>query len=188
MQLYVAEVIKSLVRSERNQQVMCDSGYVNHLLSIGSSPLQNEKHPLHSPLQYMLERLAAQAVEPIDLRNFLRLGNPLSCLPLGSTDAGGGPVPLTRVKTLVSMTTPKDFRAQSSCMLPPFVEFDMSAEGFGCLYLPSVAPQAPAAAAGLSTIDSSTIGGIGSGVYLCIIQSLTGKSIYILSQKVVSLC
>lgn len=151
------------MRSERNQQVMCDSGFVGYLLAIGSTPLQNENHPLHNSLQYMLERLAAQALEPTDLRQLLRLGNPLSCLPLGSTDVGGGPVPLTRIKTLVSMTTPKDFRAQSSYTLPPFVEFDMSAEGFGCLYLPSVAPQAPASASVVTGVDSSVLGGIGSG-------------------------
>ncbi|XP_017775866.1 PREDICTED: WD repeat and FYVE domain-containing protein 3 isoform X2 [Nicrophorus vespilloides] len=162
LQYYVAEIIKSLVRSERNQQIMCDSGFVNHLLTIGSVPLQNENHPLHSPLQYMLERLAAQALEPTDLRNFLRLGNPLSCLPLSSAVAGGGPVPLTRIKTIVSMTTPKDFRAQSICMLPPFVEFDMSAEGFGCLYLPSIAPQSPNAPSVVS-IDNAILGGIGAG-------------------------
>lgn len=115
---------------------MCDKGFVGQLLSVGSAPLQNENHPLHGPLQYMLERLAAQALEPTDLRQFLRMGNPLCCIPLESEEPGGGPVPLTRIKTLVSMTTPKDFRAQSSYTLPPFVEFDMSAEGFGCLYLP----------------------------------------------------
>jgi hypothetical protein len=163
LQLYVSEVIKSLVRSERNQQVMCDKEFVGDLLSIGSLPIQNENHPLHGPLQYMLERLAAQALEPTDLRNFLRLGNPLCCLPLESKDSGGGPVPLTRIKTLVSMTTPKDFRAQSSYTLPPFVEFDMSAEGFGSLYLPSIAPQSPTAPSVVSTIDSSVLGGIGAG-------------------------
>ncbi|KAB0793199.1 hypothetical protein PPYR_12819 [Photinus pyralis] len=163
LQQYVAEIIKSLVRSERNQQVMCESGFVGHLLSIGSVPLQNENHPLHSPLQYMLERLAAQALESMDLRNFLRLGNPLSCLSLGSSDQGGGPVPLTRIKTLVSMTTPKDFRSQSSYTLPPFVEFDMSAEGFGCLYLPSVAPQSPTGPSVVAGLDSTVLGGIGAG-------------------------
>nr|XP_008195320.1 PREDICTED: WD repeat and FYVE domain-containing protein 3 isoform X2 [Tribolium castaneum] len=163
LQLYISEVIKSLVRSERNQQVMCDKEFVGYLLSIGSTPIQNETHPLHGPLQYMLERLAAQALEPTDLRNFLRLGNPLCCLALESKEQGGGPVPLTRIKTLVSMTTPKDFRAQSSYTLPPFVEFDMSAEGFGCLYLPSIAPQSTAAPSVVSTLDSSVLGGIGSG-------------------------
>lgn len=72
LQLYLAEVIKSLVRSERNQQVMCDKGFVNYILEIGFAALQNESHPLHGHMQYMLERLAAQALESIDLRTFLR--------------------------------------------------------------------------------------------------------------------
>lgn len=55
---------------------------------------------------------------------------------------GGGPVPLTRVKCLVSMTTPRDARSQGSTDTPPFVEFDMSIAGFGCLFLPAIAPQA----------------------------------------------
>lgn len=165
LQQYVAEIIKSLVRSERNQQVMCESGFVGNLLSVGSVPLQNENHPLHFPIQYMLERLAAQALEPTDLRKFLRLGYPLSCLPLCSTEPGGGPVPLTRIKTLVSMTTPKDFRSQSSYTLPPFVEFDMSAEGFGCLYLPSIAPQSPSGPSVVTGLDSNVLGGIGAGQY-----------------------
>lgn len=142
---------------------MCDGHFVSYLLSIGSLPLQNENHPLHAPLQYMLERLAAQALESMDLRQFLRLGNPLSCLPLGSTESGGGPVPLTRIKTIVSMTTPKDFRAQSLSTLPPFVEFDMSAEGFGCLYMPSIAPSSPTSSSVVTSADSSIIGGIGAG-------------------------
>lgn len=78
LQLYLAEVIKSLVRTERNQQVMCDKNFVSHLLEVGSAPLQNESHPLHGHLQYMLERLAAQALESIDLRTFLRLYHSLN--------------------------------------------------------------------------------------------------------------
>lgn len=39
---------------------------------------------------------------------------------------------------------------------------DMSAEGFGCLYLPSVAPQATNVAGNL---DGTIIGGIGSGEF-----------------------
>lgn len=142
---------------------MCESGLAGKLLEIASIPLQNENHILHPPLQYMLERLAAQALEPTDLREFLRLGKPLCCLPLESTEEGGGPVPLTRIKTLVSMTTPRDFRAQSSSTMPPFVEFDMSAEGFGCLYLPSIAPQSAAVPSVVPGTDTSVVGGIGSG-------------------------
>lgn len=51
---------------------------------------------------------------------------------------------------------------------------DMSAEGFGCLYLPSVAPQATNVAGNL---DGTIIGGIGSGKffffsYLCSMLSI----------------
>lgn len=163
LQVYLSEIIKSLVRSERNQQIMCDYGLAGQLLIIARKALSEEVNPLHVPMQYILERLAAQALQPTELREFLRLGEPLSCtnIDLNKCYKMGGPVPLTRIKTLVSMTTPRDFRAHGSSTLPPFVEMDMSAEGFGCLYLPSLAPQATATAGG--TIDSNTIGGIGSG-------------------------
>lgn len=68
LQLCIAEVIKSLVRSERNQQVMCEAGMAGELLSMGRIALQDETHPLHQPLQYIIERLAAQSLEPRDLR------------------------------------------------------------------------------------------------------------------------
>ncbi|XP_022116141.2 WD repeat and FYVE domain-containing protein 3 isoform X3 [Pieris rapae] len=161
---YLAHVLKSLVRSERNQQVMCVGGLAGVVLRECGWALRNERHPLHAPALYVLERLAAHALKPSDLRDFLRMGNPLNCLApeSGQVSKPGGPVPLTRIKTLVSMTTPRDYRAQNSCTLPPFVEFDMSAEGFGCLYLPSIAPQAANLNA-LGSQDSSTLGGIGSG-------------------------
>ena len=57
---------------------------------------------------------------------------------------GGGAVSLTRVKCMVSMTTPRDARAHGATDCPPFVEFDMSVDGFGCLFLPAIAPQVSA--------------------------------------------
>lgn len=55
----------------------------------------------------------------------------------------GKPLSLARIQSLVSMTTPRDGNLSGisigSC--PPFVEFDMSIDGFGCLFLPSVFPQ-----------------------------------------------
>ena len=95
------------------------------------------------------------------------MGDPLCCVSLDDIESKisrGGPVPLTRIKTLVSMTTPKDFRSHGSCTLPPFVEFDMSAEGFACLYLPSVAPQSATPPTVVSA-DNNVLGGIGSGTY-----------------------
>ncbi|CAH2076588.1 unnamed protein product, partial [Iphiclides podalirius] len=164
MRDYLAHVLKSLVRSERNQQVMCGAGLAGVVLRVCGAALRCERHPLHAPAMYMLERLAAHALRPIELREFLRMGNPLNCLAPepGQVCKPGGPVPLTRIKTLVSMTTPRDYRSQNSCTLPPFVEFDMSAEGFGCLYLPSIAPQSANLNA-LGTQDTATLGGIGSG-------------------------
>lgn len=165
LQSYLAEVIKSLVRSERNQQIMCEQGLAGHLLKIAKSVLSEEKNVLHVPLQYILERLAAQCLKPTELREFLRLASPLQCenIEIGKLYKLGGSVPLTRIKTLVSMTTPRDFRAHGSYTVPPFVEFDMSAEGFGCLYLPSIAPQAPAMSTSSGLDSGTTIGGIGTG-------------------------
>ena len=50
---------------------------------------------------------------------------------------------------------------------PPFVEFDMSTEGFGCLFLPSIAPQSiggsSVVGSALSSVEDNVIGGIGNG-------------------------
>lgn len=137
-------------------------GLAGHLLKIARKSLSEEGNALHEPIQYILERLAAQALQPTELREFLRLGMPLCCKSPDFVNPykPGGSVQLTRIKTLVSMTTPRDFRAHASCTLPPFVEMDMSSEGFGCLYLPSIAPQSPSIG---SSLDGSVIGGIGSG-------------------------
>jgi hypothetical protein len=174
LQVYIGEVIRSLVRGEKNQQLLCDSGFPTIVLKVGRIALLEETHPLHTVFQYMLERLAIQLLEPKDLREFLRLGEPLCCVPLDLLDCWishsskkpGGTVPLSRVKTLVSMTTPRD-----PCMLslPPFFEMDLSTEGFGCLFLPSIAPQSPISGpsvvnvATLTTPDMNVIGGIGTG-------------------------
>nr|XP_037269371.1 WD repeat and FYVE domain-containing protein 3-like isoform X4 [Rhipicephalus microplus] len=185
LQLYLAEVLRSLVRSERNQQVMCEAGLPGEMLQRCRPALEDEQHPLHLPLQYMLERLAAQALEPRDLRSFLRLGSPLCCntYDVGSeykrrtgdsvclaraqstrppNQKDGGPVPLTRIKTLVSMTTPRDCRLHGTLLTPPFVEFEMAPEGFSCLYLSSVAPQS--ASGGPPMVGVSMVGGAPEGV------------------------
>lgn len=82
-------------------------------------------------------------------------------------NTAGSVVPLTRVKCLVSMTTPRDARMHGSAVTPAFVEFDMSAEGFGCLYVPSIAPQGPPTPSVVSGVvgggDPVVIGGIGTG-------------------------
>ncbi|KAJ8285363.1 hypothetical protein GJAV_G00025980 [Gymnothorax javanicus] len=218
LQLAVANILQLLVHSERNQQVLCEAGLHSRLLQRCSSALGDEDHPLHPPLQRTFERLASQALQPMVLREFLRLGNPLNCgawdkkllkqyrvhkpSSLGydtearnsmtlsmeglgpdsvfgaGEDSGqyrinrslvrspaGSSVPLTRVKCLVSMTTPHDIRLHGSSVTPAFVEFDTSLEGFGCLFLPSLAPHnSPSnnvATSGVS--DGSVASGMGNG-------------------------
>ncbi|XP_027889562.1 WD repeat and FYVE domain-containing protein 3 isoform X1 [Xiphophorus couchianus] len=219
LQLAVANILQLLVNSERNQQVLCEACLHQRLLQRCSQALGDEDHPLHPPLQRMFERLASQALQPVALREFLRLGNPLNC---GAWDKkllkqyrvhkpsslgydadmrnsmtmsmeGFGPdsvfttpaedngqyrisrslvrsaedstVPLTRVKCLVSMTTPHDIRLHGSAVTPAFVEFDTSLEGFGCLFLPSLAPHnAPTSNATASGVnDGAVLSGMGTG-------------------------
>ncbi|XP_072261545.1 WD repeat and FYVE domain-containing protein 3 isoform X2 [Pyxicephalus adspersus] len=217
LQLAVANILQSLVHTERNQQVMCEAGLHARLLHRCSAALADEDHSLHPPLQRMFERLASQALEPMVLREFLRLGNPLNCAAwdkrllkqyrvhkpsslsyepemrssmimstegLGSDSvfcvgedkhyrisrslvksAEGSTVPLTRVKCLVSMTTPHDIRLHGSSVTPAFVEFDTSLEGFGCLFLPSLAPHNAPTSNAVTTglIDGAVLSGIGTG-------------------------
>ncbi|XP_048589940.1 WD repeat and FYVE domain-containing protein 3-like [Nematostella vectensis] len=74
--------LQSLLRSEHNQQVMCQAGLPQQLLQRCEAAFVDENHPLNPPLQRMFERLASQALTPTVLRDFLRLGNPLLCKPL----------------------------------------------------------------------------------------------------------
>ena len=120
---------------------MCDVDFLSHILLVAKAALENDSHPLHSPFQYLLERLSAQKLKASDLRTFLRLGNPLATQDSDDKTTSASDenqfVPLTRIKTIVSMTTPRDIHQYNS-ILPPFVEFDMGPEGFGCLFIPSL--------------------------------------------------
>ncbi|KAG0712298.1 WD repeat and FYVE domain-containing protein 3 [Chionoecetes opilio] len=145
------------------EPVIVHAGVISSMLHL--LPSIQHSHTPASPASYSCTRRTS-------LRIFLRLGKPLNSLTLDEVDTAGGqatyngPVPLTRIKTLVSMTTPRDFRV-GTLVYPSFVEFDMSAEGFGCLFLPSIAPQSAggssAVGSALSSTEPNVIGGIGTG-------------------------
>uniref|UniRef100_A0A3B3B7H2 DUF4704 domain-containing protein n=1 Tax=Oryzias melastigma TaxID=30732 RepID=A0A3B3B7H2_ORYME len=80
VQFSVAHHIQCLVKSERNRQIMCESGLVSTLLTHCRSVLLIPNHPLHVPITRTLEKLSSQAISSSDFRKFLRLGNPLMCL------------------------------------------------------------------------------------------------------------
>ncbi|KIH63773.1 Beige/BEACH domain protein [Ancylostoma duodenale] len=162
-QYYCGLLLKALLKPERNQQLMCQVDMPKHLLSIASKLFLCENHILLHPFYYVLERLSYQSMQPSQLRcaqhacdgfenkrigqvfrHFLRLDLPLCCRNLDETENEepirsneGGPVPLQRVKALVSMMTPRDQRLSHA---PSFVETDLAMEGFGCLFIPSLAP------------------------------------------------
>lgn len=167
MQLLATDLIQSFTRSERNIQILCDVNFPTEMLKHASNVLSDEGHYLHGPLLAIFEQLARQALEPKDLRAFLRLGHPLNCLLPEDGGNERNPLPLARLKSLVSMSMPREMGRSSHGALfcPPFVEFDMAPEGFGCLFMPSVAPQCqpgnptgPSGAAG-----PIVMGGVGGG-------------------------
>ncbi|XP_072439291.1 WD repeat- and FYVE domain-containing protein 4 [Chiloscyllium punctatum] len=79
LQYAVADYVLSLVKSERNRQVMCGSGLLTILINRYKEPLADNDNVLHLPLIRTFEKLACQAVEPRVLRQFLCLGKPLNC-------------------------------------------------------------------------------------------------------------
>uniref|UniRef100_A0A1I7RU76 Mediator of RNA polymerase II transcription subunit 23 n=1 Tax=Bursaphelenchus xylophilus TaxID=6326 RepID=A0A1I7RU76_BURXY len=144
-QYYTALLLKALLRLERNQQIMCDHNMPKHLLDVGEYLFKLEKHLLLPPFHYLFERLACQSMHPRELRHFLRLDKPLCCVNLDdkvdeaegeANSQSGGPLPIHRVKALVSMLTPRNHALVHP---PAFVEFDMAIEGFAALFIPSLA-------------------------------------------------
>lgn len=82
-------------------------------------------HCLAGSMVTSLEGLGSDNVFSLHEDNHYRISKSLVKSAEGST------VPLTRVKCLVSMTTPHDIRLHGSSVTPAFVEFDTSLEGFG---------------------------------------------------------
>ncbi|XP_075866345.1 WD repeat- and FYVE domain-containing protein 4-like isoform X1 [Microcebus murinus] len=59
--------------------------------------------------------------------------------------------------SLISMTSPRNLQPQRAALAPSFVEFDMTVEGYGCLFIPTLST-----IMGTST-EYSISGGIGTG-------------------------
>ncbi|XP_027627322.1 WD repeat- and FYVE domain-containing protein 4 [Tupaia chinensis] len=206
VQCSLASHIQTLVKSEKNRQVMCEAGLLRTLMSACCKALTTASSPLHSRLIRIFEKLASQAIEPDVLRQFLGLGilplpsaagkphrsshvqgggtpgcsgsqtaapgtmeGPSGAAPEGSPCPGvtqadralGAPRdPGTALQTalsLVSMTSPRNLQPRRAALAPSFVEFDMSVEGYGCLFIPTLST-----VMGSST-EYSVSGGIGTG-------------------------
>ncbi|KAI1894299.1 hypothetical protein AGOR_G00114390 [Albula goreensis] len=79
LQLAVAHHIQALVKSERNRQIMCESGLLLTLLVHCEAILVTNSHPLHLPVVRVFEKLASQSIDHVSLRKFLCLGHPFMC-------------------------------------------------------------------------------------------------------------
>lgn len=161
LQYHMINLIKNLLRSERNQQVMSHACFIEDILLTCKAVLNDEAHFLNGALQHIFERLATQSINAKCLRDYLRLGSSLTeASPAGCKTI----MPLNRVKCLISMTTPHE---QKKYPATAFVEFNMFQEGFGCIFLPSIAPQLSSApsivAMGMVSVnnDFSLNGGVG---------------------------
>lgn len=58
----------SLVKSEKNRQVMCEAGMLRTLMASCRGALRASSSPLHARLIRIFEKLASQAIEPDVLR------------------------------------------------------------------------------------------------------------------------
>ncbi|CAK8696786.1 unnamed protein product [Clavelina lepadiformis] len=143
VQYYLLEEINFILNLERNEQIMSEVGMLSTLLIFFEDVLVDDSHPLNPSCQRLLERLARQAVSPQELRKMLRLGKPLHCKDLLMKN---GVVSLSRVKTLVSIATPRNISVSNDVSsgykpLPAFVEFDLSVQGSSHLFIPNIFPQ-----------------------------------------------
>ncbi|XP_021499136.2 WD repeat- and FYVE domain-containing protein 4 isoform X2 [Meriones unguiculatus] len=198
IQCSMASHLLSLVKSEKNRQVMCEAGMLQTLMTFCHRTLRTSGSVLHSLLIRIFEKLGSQAIEPDVLRQFLGFGiHPPqsaagksfhsshrheddpgcsgSCAdsvekptdvkpPLGGSQdvrsswtAQDSATALQTTLSLISMTSPRNLQPQRAALTPSFVEFDMSVEGYGCLFIPTVST-----IMGTST-EHSISGGTGSG-------------------------
>lgn len=159
LQFHMMNLIKNLLRSERNQQAMSRASFVEDLLSTSECVLNDETHFLNAAIQHVFERLVTQSISAKSLRTYLRLGTSLQAESDLATV-----IPLNRVKCLISTVSVAKPHADTA-----FVEFNMFAEGFGCIFLPSIAPQLISqpslVAMGMVSVgnDVTVNGGVGTG-------------------------
>ncbi|XP_026576266.1 WD repeat- and FYVE domain-containing protein 4 [Pseudonaja textilis] len=84
--------------------------------------------------------------------------SPKETLCLSSDPPESSAMALQTAMSLVSLISPRSLHLHSACLAPSFVEFDMSLEGYGCLFIPSMAT-----ILGQST-ERSVLGGTGKGI------------------------
>uniref|UniRef100_A0A8C5RL42 WDFY family member 4 n=1 Tax=Laticauda laticaudata TaxID=8630 RepID=A0A8C5RL42_LATLA len=155
IQFAVADHIQSLMGLEKNRQGACAAGLLGSITSSCPEVLHDASSPLHPPLIRLFEKLASQSIQPEVLRPWPVLPDTLC---LGSDTPESSAMALQTAMSLISLISPRSLHLHSACLAPSFVEFDMSLEGYGCLFIPSMAT-----IIGQST-ERSVLGGTGKGI------------------------
>uniref|UniRef100_A0A8C2MGP4 WD repeat and FYVE domain containing 4 n=1 Tax=Cricetulus griseus TaxID=10029 RepID=A0A8C2MGP4_CRIGR len=156
IQCSVAGHLLSLVKSEKNRQVMCEAGMLRTLMTFCRRTLSTGGSVLHSLLIRIFEKLGSQAIEPDVLRGAIPCPGGSQDLKSSWTSHDSATALQTSL-SLISMTSPRNLQPQRAALTPSFVEFDMSMEGYGCLFTPTLST-----VMGTST-EHSISGGTGSG-------------------------
>ncbi|XP_052468834.1 WD repeat- and FYVE domain-containing protein 4 isoform X2 [Carassius gibelio] len=169
LQLAVIHHVQTMLKSDRDRQIMCEFGLASTLLTHCKHILIDNSHSLHLPIVRILEKLASQSMDHKCLRQFLCLGDPLMCSGnnrlsvsceearntnqtkdstednkksskkamkrsfslLKTSSDSGTVVPLHRIISLVSITSPRSIQPHKVSISPSFVEFDMTDSGYG---------------------------------------------------------
>nr|CDS28413.2 hypothetical transcript [Hymenolepis microstoma] len=171
-------------------------GMPRALLTNFRPAMASASHPLHQLVADLFALLATHSLTPHDFRDFLRLSgqfcehqqttNGTCCIEDASSsttaDSFGDP-PILHLPTLPVITDLLEHIVQRQrgganrycslasatnvTCLPAFVEFDMSVEGFGCLFLPSIAPQRIVTPSGATQVHGNECSAMGASSSAC---------------------
>ncbi|XP_035394817.1 WD repeat- and FYVE domain-containing protein 4 [Cygnus atratus] len=154
LHLPLTRVFEKLASQSIEPDVLRQFLWLGRPSSIPSKPSTNRTKVLSCQESDSSEAALNEEGITVDNKTALQTVVPLSTSPWLSK---GSALALQTAVSLISMTSPRNFQLCSTSLAPSFVEFDMSMEGYGCLYLPTLATvMGPGA-------EQSVSGGIGMG-------------------------
>uniref|UniRef100_A0A8C2HPE0 WDFY family member 4 n=1 Tax=Cyprinus carpio TaxID=7962 RepID=A0A8C2HPE0_CYPCA len=144
--------------SQRTGEPSNDDEALNHTRAASVSFISTDSGRGCLDFHNYLLSIADQTKDSIeDNRKSLKKTMKRSFSLLKTSSDSGTVVPLHRIISLVSITSPRSFQPHKVSISPSFVEFDMTDSGYGCLFLPSLATVKGVSADFIST------GGLGTG-------------------------
>lgn len=143
---------------------------LNQLYSEVLSALAQSSRKQHSAVQLksLIDVVPSLSNETVDLlKHFWYTSGDLQLGPDAIIPCGGrNELLLNKLRAIVSITTPRYNASMTSS--PAYVEFDMGPDGFGCVFVPSLAPMTSPSVSALGStatksLKSNVRGGFGVG-------------------------